>query len=165
MKRLGWMVLGALVAVGAYALFESALFSSRVTVVPGRPTIETSNCVVEYEALLSESANPPQPYALGASLQRKAQVGYWNLAFLLVLLALPLGAVLLVIILCGVAARFRGTPRKNGETDQREAALMQDLHRGMTRLEERVESLETILLDRSASAARAREGAGLGGTR
>ena len=53
----------------------------------------------------------------------------------------------------GVGKSIAGETRN--ATDINEAQLMQDLHQGMSRMEQRVETLETLLLDRHhASAAR-----------
>ncbi len=88
-------------------------------------------------------------------------------SFIIPLFLIVVPAVTLVVVLTirSMAALFRGSQRKDSEAERCEAALVQDLHRGMTRLEKRVESLETILLDRSASASRSREDAALGGIR
>ncbi len=55
---------------------------------------------------------------------------------------LILGAVLIVMVVWAIKA-LRGN---GGGGD--EAQLMQELYQGLSRLEDRVESLETILLDR-----------------
>lgn len=39
--------------------------------------------------------------------------------------------------------------QSNTEATQKEARIMQDLHQGMTKMEQRVESLETLLIDRT----------------
>jgi len=39
--------------------------------------------------------------------------------------------------------------KSDAETAQKEARIMQDLHQGMTKMEQRVESLETLLIDRT----------------
>jgi len=41
-----------------------------------------------------------------------------------------------------------GVSRKHQQLDADEAKMIQEIYQGLTRMEERVESLETILLDR-----------------
>lgn len=69
-----------------------------------------------------------------------------TLAFLLI----PLLAIALpVILILGLARIFTGRPvRRNPQQEAEEARLMQELHHGMARLEDRVENLETIVLER-----------------
>ena len=57
-------------------------------------------------------------------------------------IVLILGAALIVMVVWAIKS-LRG----NGGSGD-EAQLMQELYQGMSRLEDRVESLETILLDR-----------------
>lgn len=60
----------------------------------------------------------------------------------------------LVLVLAGIAAiivalavkLFRGTGDRANRTD--DARIVQELYQGLSRLEQRVESLETILTDR-----------------
>jgi phage shock protein B len=60
----------------------------------------------------------------------------------------------LVLVLAGIAAiivalavkLFRGAGDRASRTD--DARIIQELYRGLSRLEQRVESLETILTDR-----------------
>ena len=42
-----------------------------------------------------------------------------------------------------------GVSRKQQQLDAEEAKMIQEIYQGLTRMEERVESLETILIDRS----------------
>jgi len=56
--------------------------------------------------------------------------------------------VCLGIMLAVVIRAFRGGSRKDSELEGREAELIQELHAGLMRMEDRVESLETILIDR-----------------
>jgi len=51
-------------------------------------------------------------------------------------------------ILIGVIKAFRGGSRRDSKLEASEAKLIQELHLGMTRMEERVEVLETLLFDR-----------------
>ena len=60
--------------------------------------------------------------------------------------------VLLVLIICctfvGVVSIIRGLfSRTRGKLDQKETQLIQELHRQLTKLESRMEALETILLE------------------
>lgn len=76
------------------------------------------------------------------------------------------GPVLLLIVLICLTFTLwkvlRGDTSKNRERlDAEESRVMQELYRGLSRLEERVESLETILLDR-AGRSRAGRKAGRG---
>ena len=79
---------------------------------------------------------------------------------------IALGPVLLLTILVCLALALwkvlRGDTSKNHQRlDAEESRIMQELYRGFSRLEKRVESLETVLLDR-ASRSRVRRKAGLG---
>lgn len=60
----------------------------------------------------------------------------------------PLVAVLGVIFLVALKI-LRGNPSKTSQKLQAdEAKLIQQIHQGLTKMEERVEALETILLER-----------------
>lgn len=52
----------------------------------------------------------------------------------------------------GLARLFPGGRKKKRDTDfnQEEVRIMQEIHGGLTRMERRIESLETILFDRAA---------------
>lgn len=53
------------------------------------------------------------------------------------------------VILIAVVRAFRGgAPRQGGKAGMDEAKVMQELHAGLLRMEQRVESLETLLLDK-----------------
>ena len=64
----------------------------------------------------------------------------------------------LVLVLAGIAAiivalavkLFRGAADRDNRTD--DARIVQELYQGLSRLEQRVESLETILTDRRREA-------------
>lgn len=70
------------------------------------------------------------------------------------LLASIFGFVVLVLALLGLVAvaivRFIKGPRARAAdaNEQEEARMIQDLHQGLTRMEQRIEALETILLDK-----------------
>ena len=42
---------------------------------------------------------------------------------------------------------LKGSPRRDRQLDSEEARLMQELYQGLSRLEERIEALETLVLD------------------
>ncbi|HUW59939.1 MAG TPA: hypothetical protein VMZ06_02950 [Candidatus Bathyarchaeia archaeon] len=67
-------------------------------------------------------------------------------AFLALLTVLLIVGVLLLMVLRIVF----GGRKRNPQLDAEEARLMQDLHHSFQKLEERVESLETILLETGA---------------
>lgn len=72
------------------------------------------------------------------------------MSVVMTVLAVPL-LVLLLLVVVGVSLLrlcARGTRRGNSAEARREVELIQELHRGMARLDRRVESLETILLER-----------------
>lgn len=77
---------------------------------------------------------------------------------------------LLIILICLSLALWRvlrvDTSKNSQRLDAEESRIMQELYRGMSRLEERVESLETILLDRaSRSGSGGKTGRGVGDRR
>ena len=60
-----------------------------------------------------------------------------------VMLLATLGAMTYLII-----RAFRGGgPRRSGKTEAEETRLIQEIHHGLVKMESRVESLETLLLD------------------
>lgn len=54
------------------------------------------------------------------------------------------------LILIGIirASRSGGLSQKEKQTQAEEAKMIQDIYRGLSRMEERVEALETILIER-----------------
>ena len=61
--------------------------------------------------------------------------------------------ILLFVILFGFVlalkrTRGSGSMQRGSKPDTDETRLMQEIHQGLSRMEERVEALETILLDR-----------------
>lgn len=69
------------------------------------------------------------------------------------IVAISMGGAICIIallggILIGVIKAFRGGGRRDSKMEASESKLIQELHLGMTRMEERVEVLETLLLDR-----------------
>ena len=73
------------------------------------------------------------------------------LIMLLIPLVLVLGLLLLAVAVVVLVARSSGST-KGGESGAADARTIQEIHTGLTRLEERVEAIETILLDRTGSA-------------
>jgi len=66
---------------------------------------------------------------------------------------LPIIIVFIVIgipVLCGTAIAMKkmGANSKSSKTDAEEAKIMQELHKGLTKMEKRIESLETIIIDK-----------------
>ena len=62
------------------------------------------------------------------------------------------GFILILAIICGtILALFRnrrgGLSRKSRENEAEETKVMQEIFRGLSRMEKRVETLETILMD------------------
>ena len=51
-------------------------------------------------------------------------------------------------IIKGEDTQRRRDKRSAGLSDSEEARLMQDLHRGLSRMEQRIEALETIILEK-----------------
>lgn len=68
----------------------------------------------------------------------------------LVALLIPLLALALpVVLVLGLVRIFTGrSVRRNPQQEAEEARLMQELHHGMARLENRIENLETVVLER-----------------
>ncbi len=58
-------------------------------------------------------------------------------------------AILMLVVMVVVMLRGRSKSREAAGISAEESRLMQELHQGFNRLEERVEALETILLDRA----------------
>lgn len=69
--------------------------------------------------------------------------------FVLILVALVVGG----IVIIGLAAMFRpGARKKPRELDLEETRMIQEMHQCLNKLEDRVESLETIMLERELDA-------------
>jgi len=62
------------------------------------------------------------------------------------------GLILILSVVCGMIVmvmKIRGSvSRKNQRHDAAEAEMIQELHQGLAKLEERTEALETLLLDK-----------------
>ncbi len=73
--------------------------------------------------------------------------GVVGLAVVMVLL-IPLAAVVGAMLVAVVKA-IKGSPGRQGaELDAEETRLIQEIHEGLQRMEERVEALETLLVNR-----------------
>lgn len=71
---------------------------------------------------------------------------------MIVIVVAGLMAVMLLLVLGAVAVSFvyvlRGRKyRQNRHAEAQETQLIQEIHRGLARMEERVEALETLMLD------------------
>ncbi|MBI5093150.1 MAG: phage-shock protein [Candidatus Hydrogenedentes bacterium] len=71
---------------------------------------------------------------------------------ILVVIVLIFGLPVLIVIGL-VRLLMNGGSRRSRETDAEETRIIQEIYSGMARLERRVESLETILLDSSGAGA------------
>jgi phage shock protein B len=79
-------------------------------------------------------------------------IGVWGLNLVELIIVMLLGIPLLAII-GGTLVALLGVVRGGGSREDRggpaeETELIQEIHDGLVRMEERVEALETILLDR-----------------
>ena len=62
------------------------------------------------------------------------------------------GFILILLIICGtilalIRTRRGGISRKSRKNEAEETKIMQEIFRGLSRMESRVEALETILMD------------------
>ena len=86
---------------------------------------------------------------------KELQVDVAKLAIIMIF-GIPLAAVIGGILLAMLKILRSGSSRAEGELRAEETRLIQEIHEGLVRMEERVEALETLLLDRDE---RAREAA------
>jgi len=63
-------------------------------------------------------------------------------------LCIPLAAVVGGIFLAALKILKGDSRRRSNGTDAEEARMMQDIYHGLLKMEDRVESLETLLMDR-----------------
>ena len=75
-------------------------------------------------------------------------IGAAELAIIMVF-GIPMLAILGWIFLSALAILKGKSKRGNPELDANEARVMQEVHQGLTQLESRVESLETLLLEKA----------------
>lgn len=66
----------------------------------------------------------------------------------IIAVCIPLATVLGCIFLAALKIMKGDSRRKSNGTDAEEARMMQDIYHGLLKMEERVESLETLLMDR-----------------
>ena len=52
-----------------------------------------------------------------------------------------------VLMLYLIIRAFRGDGKRSGKTEAEETRLIQEIHHGLVKMEGRIESLETLLLD------------------
>ena len=69
-----------------------------------------------------------------------------------IIIALIVGLGFLLVVVCGVLLAWRllrgQSIRCSRQTQANEARMIQEIHQGLSKMEQRVETLETILLDR-----------------
>ena len=63
-------------------------------------------------------------------------------------------AVIGATILMGIKILKGGVSRKQQQSESQEARMIQEIHKGLSRMETRIEALETIVLDHQRGAAR-----------
>jgi phage shock protein B len=63
-------------------------------------------------------------------------------------------AVIGATVLMGIKILKGGVSRKQQQNEAVEARMIQEIHKGLSRMETRIEALETIVLDRQRGAAR-----------
>ncbi len=74
-------------------------------------------------------------------------MGTAELAIIMVF-GIPLAAILGGILLAIIKVLKGGSSRADRETQAEETKLIQDVHQGLIKMEERVEALETLLIER-----------------
>ncbi len=67
---------------------------------------------------------------------------------IIMVFAIPLAAILGGILLAIIKVLKGGSSRADSELQAEETKLIQDIHQGLTKMEERVEALETLLIER-----------------
>ena len=67
----------------------------------------------------------------------------------IMLFAIPLAAIIGGVLLATLKILKGNGGARGGASDVEETRLIQELHRGLNRMEERVESLETLLMEKS----------------
>lgn len=70
-----------------------------------------------------------------------------GMVFISLLFGLPLLIVAGFFLIWALKIITGGSARQREELQAEETGIIQELHRGLTRMEERIEALETILLD------------------
>ena len=80
------------------------------------------------------------------------------------IVGIVMGGLLMIVVACGIMCLMflktltgGGTTRDRRKLEKQEALAFQDLERGFRRMEERLDSLETLLIGRSNRPASSRE--------
>ena len=74
-----------------------------------------------------------------------------------IIVGIVFGSLILLFVICFAFVlalkklQGSGSIRRRSELDAEETRLMQEIHQGLSRMEERIEALETILLDREGT--------------
>ncbi len=76
------------------------------------------------------------------------RLGAGELAILLIF-GLPIMAVAGHFLVEGLKVMRGGSPRRDRQLEAEETRIIQDVYQGLRKLEERVEALETLLMDRA----------------
>ena len=71
--------------------------------------------------------------------------------FTFVFAILLVGLAILTLVVIFIVRLFRGNAGNSPEESRNEAKMIQELYHGFSRMEERVETLETLLLDAERS--------------
>lgn len=64
------------------------------------------------------------------------------------------GIGIVVLLVLGIAKFFRGETPAQAESDADETRMIQEMYQGFSRLEERVETLETLLMEQEEDGGR-----------
>jgi len=67
---------------------------------------------------------------------------------IIMIFGIPLAAIVGGFVIEGLKIMKGDSSRQDGKLRAQETKLIQEIHQGLSRMEERVEALETILLDR-----------------
>jgi phage shock protein B len=99
------------------------------------------------------SSAPPPPVAYGPQTSSSWAHVLMNFGGLIALLSILL--VVLVVALFAAMRFMRGGQRKlrSDREHLQETVMIQEIHAGLSRMEDRIEALETILFDRAAPSA------------
>ena len=141
-KSAVWLVAGGVFLLAIPPMINMRIFVPwDLTFGSGMQTLGALIAVVTFGWFLPRHVAERE---IGSGIPRiAAQALYYSLRFVV-----P-GAILLVVgMICWtVVALLRGGKRSHS-LDEDESKLMQELYHGLTKMEQRVESLETLLLDR-----------------
>ena len=84
---------------------------------------------------------------LSSSVVSMWSTGLAELA-LIMIICIPLAAIIGVCVIVALKILKGASTQRDRQSRDQEARLIQEIHHGLSRMEERVEALETILLDR-----------------